>query len=186
MNLAACCYPGKVHVFEPIERNVLVIRLASIINGFDNIDVVECAVSDRAGEVELTIPSEDSAYAFISTLKGKKGKATKTVRTETIDAFVKERSIKKVAFLKVDVEGAEHLVLDGARALLSDKKARPRAVMAELVNEFLARFDSSIDKIIAYMAGFGYKPFFASRNGTLLPYAKEHEDNVFNIFFVCE
>lgn len=39
-------------------------------------------------------------------------------RLTTLDSFCRERGIEAIDFLKVDVEGAEHLVLKGARDLL--------------------------------------------------------------------
>jgi FkbM family methyltransferase len=38
----------------------------------------------------------------------------------TLDAFAKENQIKKVDYLKIDVEGFEYEVLEGAKALLKD------------------------------------------------------------------
>lgn len=183
LNFAKSCLPeGSVYVFEPIERNVLVIKLAAITNGFENIEVIESAVSDCKGEVSLEVPEDDSAYAYLSTA-GAKGE--KKVSCVTIDDFVGERKLKKVSVLKVDVEGAEHLVMLGAKALLSNKKARPVVVMAELVGEFLERFGSSINAVVKYMDSVGYKPFYASAGGELVPFTKEHEDSIFNVFFVC-
>ncbi len=40
----------------------------------------------------------------------------------TLDAFCRERRIEAIDFLKIDVEGAEHRVLEGARELLEAQK----------------------------------------------------------------
>jgi FkbM family methyltransferase len=40
----------------------------------------------------------------------------------TLDAFCREQKIETIDFLKIDVEGAEHLVLKGARGLLEARK----------------------------------------------------------------
>jgi len=184
LNFAKSCLPeGSVYVFEPIERNVLVIKLAAIINGFENIEVIESAVSDTEGEVSLEVPEQDSAYAYLSAVGAKGGK---TVSCITIDNFVREKELRKVSVLKVDVEGAEHMVLLGARGLLSDKKMRPRVVMAELVGDFLGRFSSSIDAVVKYMADFGYKAFHIAAGGSLMPFTYKEEDTIFNVFFICD
>lgn len=40
----------------------------------------------------------------------------------TLDDFCAERGIEAIDYLKIDVEGAEHRVLKGARSLLQDDK----------------------------------------------------------------
>lgn len=183
LNFAKSAGPdGRVYVFEPIERNVLTIRLAAIMNRLNNIEVLESAVADSSGEVSLEIPDDDSAYAHMST--GRADARTATVKCITLDEFIKSKHVKKISVLKVDVEGAEHLVLKGASSLLTDKKIRPSVVMAELVNEFLGRFGSSIRDIIRYMEKFGYKPFYAGKGGKLIPFTEKEEDSIFNVFFI--
>lgn len=183
LNFAKSSGPdGRVYVFEPIERNVLTIRLAAIMNGLNNIEVLESVVADSSGEVSLEIPDNDSAYAHMST--GRAGGRIATVKCITLDEFTKSRQMKKISVLKIDVEGAEHLVLKGASSLLSEKKSRPSVVMAELVNEFLGRFGSSIRDIIRYMEKFGYRPFYAGKGGKLVPFTEKDEDSIFNVFFI--
>lgn len=47
-----------------------------------------------------------------------------TAKVTRGDAFCEENSINEIDFLKIDVEGAEHLVLDGFSKFLVDKKIR--------------------------------------------------------------
>ena len=44
-----------------------------------------------------------------------------TVPTITLDSFVKKNKIKSIDLLKVDIEGSEHLMLQGARKTLKKK-----------------------------------------------------------------
>ena len=172
---------GKVFVFEPIERNALVIKLSAQRNGLENIEVIESAVSNSKRECSLETPDGDSGYAYISFSKDSE---RKSVSCTTIDDFVGSRDLKRIAVLKVDVEGAEHLVLLGAKNLLSDNRARPGIIMVELVDEFLSRYGSSIDEVMKYMVSFGYKPFFASDDGRLISCQDNDMDSIFNIFFI--
>jgi len=42
------------------------------------------------------------------------------VRTTTLDNFVHENNLQKVDFIKADIEGAERIMLKGARQVLRD------------------------------------------------------------------
>lgn len=49
---------------------------------------------------------------------------TVTVETTTIDTFVQENNITKIDFIKVDIEGAERLMLKGAKKTLQTLKPK--------------------------------------------------------------
>lgn len=177
----ACEVDGKVYTFEPVERNILVIKLSILLNKFSNIEVVSAAVSDADGEVSLIVPEGDSAYAYIAQSMDANSSCVNSI---TLDNFVDIKNIKKVAVLKVDVEGAEMKVLTGASKLLSDQAKCPNVVMVELANYFLNRFQSSVGQVVDYMASFGYKPYYAYSNSKLRPYLTSDIDLIFNVFFI--
>ena len=53
-----------------------------------------------------------------------------TVPTITLDSFVKKNKIKSIDLLKVDIEGSEHLMLQGARKTL--KKNKIKTILIEI------------------------------------------------------
>lgn len=173
---------GKVYVFEPVERNELVIRLACKLNNLNNIEVIRSAVSDCNGDVLLNIPENDSAYAYLA---DNSGLGSVSVSCITLDKFIATKNIKKVSVLKIDVEGAEYKVLKGAKALLSDLEARPNVVMVELASHYLERFQATVSQVIEYMSSFGYEPYYATRNGKLLPFTNADVDTIYNVFFIA-
>ena len=185
LNFAKCCKnEGKVYVIEPIRKNQLVIELAAIVNGIDNIQIFPFALSDRDGEVVLEIPSIDGAYAYIKNSDQTGSVANLTVRCLPLDVFVNEQNIMRIDILKIDVEGAEMLVLEGGKAILSDPVRRPRVVMVELVDEFLNRYGSNVSDVLSMMGSLGYQPFYAHGNGELLAYKRENVNKLFNVFFI--
>jgi len=176
---------GVVHVFEPIKRNVNVIELAAEINSYKNISVHRQVLSNTNGEVEMAIPEDDGAYAYIND-DSDQVKAKELVACSTLDAFFKDNDLQKVDILKIDVEGAEGMVVEGAVELFSNKDNRPRLVMIELVNSYLERFSSDVLTIVNKMKGYGYKPYSAKNKGELVDFLESDVDKVFNVFFVCE
>lgn len=85
---------------------------------------VNCAVSNRNGITEFlmsqkwdvanTIVSKQSNSVYDEEIEY----TTAEVPCKTIDAFVKERNLPSVDFIKADIEGAERLMLQGAAETL--------------------------------------------------------------------
>jgi hypothetical protein len=88
-----------------------------------------------------------------------------------------------VKFLKVDVEGAESVVLAGAVKLLADAARRPEVMMIELVPGHLARFGATVDVVVARLAAFGYAPFVLI-GGRLNPLKPAYQGQIINTFFL--
>lgn len=188
LNLARFSGPtGKVYVFEPIRRNALVISLALELNDFENVEVLQSAVSNTAGTVSLSIPSVDGAYAYINNGSEKlNGDREQVARCVTLDDFLSDHGEGRVDVMKIDVEGAEGLVLAGGCKLLEDGSRKPRVIMIEMVSDFLGRFGSNIPDIVDYLQACGYQPFYAKNGRELTPYRREDYDQVFNVFFILD
>jgi hypothetical protein len=87
--------------------------------------------------------------------------------------------------MKVDVEGAEDLVVRGGSSILGDSNRRPRIVLMELFDGNLSSFDSSISSVIERMASFGYQPHVLKASGRrLAPYDVSKHSAFYNIVFL--
>jgi hypothetical protein len=87
--------------------------------------------------------------------------------------------------MKVDVEGAEDLVIRGASGLLGDSSRRPRIVLMELFDGNLSSFGSSVASVIERMASFGYQPHVLMAGGRrLAPYNPSRHSAFYNIIFL--
>ncbi len=82
--------------------------------------VVEAAVSDRRGSMELHIPATHLGDASLLVRKDRGSEACEKVKVGviTLDELVKEAGWKKVDLIKIDAEGAEPLVFEGMKQLL--------------------------------------------------------------------
>jgi FkbM family methyltransferase len=173
---------GAVHVFEPIPLNASLVTTNTRLNGFKNVVVNNVAVSNAEGTVVFNV-SADSAYSSMIDTGRKKALEQIVVPTVTLDKYVAKNAIGRVDVLKVDVEGAEPLVIDGATGLLADASKRPRLVLLELFDVNLKPFDSTVLKLVEKMRGFGYRAVTLS-NGLPIDFVPEIANLEPNIFFL--
>jgi hypothetical protein len=80
----------------------------------------------------------------------------------TLDQLVQGKSGPRPALVKIDVQGAEMMVLKGAGGIL--RQAAP-ALFIELQEAGLNSFGSSIAEILGYLSGYGYEPYWLARSG---------------------
>lgn len=106
---------GTVWAFEPDARNFAFLEKHARINHRSNIRPQPLAVSDTNGMARFGVGTGSGTGHLTDT-------GTLEVQTVRLDDFCQSRSIRP-AVVKIDVEGAEGAVLDGARELLS--AARP-------------------------------------------------------------
>ena len=86
------------------------IRLNNFLNAYPH----QVALSNVNGLSSLGLPSACDANQGTASLINKNSQASSiTVQTNTLDSFCDSLGLKKLDFLKIDVEGAEHLVLKG-------------------------------------------------------------------------
>ena len=122
---------GRVYSFEPIPLINKSLNKTLRINNLSQVTLCQLALGDQSGDLEFTIPidSNDRAIHGESRLGTEEGnwniytevKSTKKikVKTSTLDHFASERSIDRLDFVKIDVEGKEIGVLEGGRETFS-------------------------------------------------------------------
>ena len=107
---------SRVHAFEPSHKTAELLRRTSA----PNVNVHEIALSDQSGNADLFIPRDHDELLYgLASLEPRQassdqGVVSTKVRTDRLDAIVREG----VAFVKIDVEGHELNVLNGAIELL--------------------------------------------------------------------
>ena len=114
---------GRVVAFEPVARNLSYLREHVRMNGAGNVEVVEAAVSDSEGEAMFLEAGQDQDQS----IGGLDSAGGLRVRTVTLDDAVSD-GLPAPTCLKMDVEGAEALVLRGGSRVL--KEARPVIFLA--------------------------------------------------------
>ena len=125
---------GSVVAFEPFADNAECLALAIRENRFEDRVVLErAAVGDHDGTLNLVFATDalNTGGAFIQTegLELPPHHTTAPVRLMALDGYALRRPVR---FMKIDVEGAEPLVMKGAQGMLrDDRPVMPVGVASE-------------------------------------------------------
>lgn len=119
----------RLYSFEPIPQIFNVLKM-NFLNK-NNVAPFNCAMSDEVGTANFWYYSSSAQASELSgfnnrpILKGVfKEPEMISVSLETLDHFCSSQMVQKIDFLKIDTEGAEWKVLNGAMTLLKNHQIR--------------------------------------------------------------
>jgi len=154
---------ASVEVFEPNPACASVLSAWAV--GKPNVHVHSVALSSTSGSAYLHIPVDDSGIEHDASASIENNEFThardQLVDLETLDSY----SFQDVSMIKIDVEGHEHSVIDGAEKTL-------RSSFPALLIEIEQRHSSNpISEMFNQIQNFGYQGFFL-KNGSLITLEK--------------
>jgi FkbM family methyltransferase len=151
---------GTVLACEPNPQ--LAVRLAENIalSGLNNVLVRQVAVGAHSGWAALQVPTDRRHVGGSSLAAGDHTHhhATETliVPMLTLDELVAESGLRKVALVKIDVEGFEAAVLSGGRHLL--ERDRPSLIF-EYTGPWWTACGASLEGVTDMLSDLGYRHF---------------------------
>jgi FkbM family methyltransferase len=135
MSLVACHRvgtAGKVVAFEPSPPLVEILQYSKTANRFRQMEIVTRAVADSEDQfVPFYLVNQGNSFlnslvnhtATLTAGSPTTQKSIMQVQTITVDAFCRRQNLHP-DLVKIDVEGAELLVLQGAKSLLDECRSR--------------------------------------------------------------
>lgn len=110
-----CGNNGRVLAFEPFGSNVGYLLKHVVLNKFTNVVIIQCALSSQGGLVPFSIGKHSSQGKIELT-------SSYRVPAMAVDQFIADGGGPMPDLIKIDVEGAEAAVLQGARGMLVKKR----------------------------------------------------------------
>jgi FkbM family methyltransferase len=167
---------GIVIAVEPSERDFRRLKANLELNRCENIRLRQIAISNRSCERELLIAADE--HSGLNTLgafaySGVQNQGKQQVKTETLDAVVEREALNTVNVIKIDVEGHELFVLEGAKKTLS--RFCP-ILLLELSDRTLTHQGCSSSQVLNFLRELRYRIYsFSGETGLPVPLNKEIE-----------
>ena len=159
---------GHVYAFEPGLQELKLLRHNIAINNLTNVTVIEAAVSNKKGTTQFAISHDGAMNSLAQTNHpSQKIESWQTVEMTTIDNVIEELSIPQVNFIKIDVEGAEKLVIEGAKNILSSDK-NP-IILFEASDLNAISFGYSAQELISEIQSAQFSVNYLNEAGLLTP-----------------
>lgn len=151
---------GQVYAFEPAKRTQELLKKVVNLNHFDNITILEFAISDKPSKKEFIEYLPDSKFSWasdISTLNASSINPlhqhdTYEVIVTTIDNFVVEHKIKPKS-IKIDIEGFEFYALKGAKSTLTNH----RPYLCIDIHKDVETGKSAMERVEPFLLNLGYQ-----------------------------
>jgi FkbM family methyltransferase len=155
---------GVVLAFEPLSFFYERLAFNISLNNIKNIKAFRLGLSDHSAEVPIYCNAnnelEHEGLASLYPLD-EKDQITEVISLVELDKVVMLHGIKKIDFIKIDVEGSEWAVLRGAEHVL--RKFKP-LLLVELNDETSARVGYKVTEMLEWLKQFGYEAFQIVRN----------------------
>ena len=156
---------GKVFAFEPDPRNLKLLEKNIKVNEYNNVVIVDKAVSDVNDMCTLYCSEKTFGASTIFESEKTKTKNCFPIKSETVslDSYFEKLNLhNKIDFIKIDIEGAEFKAFNGMKKILqlnSDLK-----IFTEITPLLLDNANSTVSNVLDFLADYKFTNIFLSDN----------------------
>lgn len=157
---------GRVLAAEPVPTTAALFRLNLSRNARRNVEFFQGAATSEAGPVTIHVAQGGEEYSSLGNIAHPNAPSEQTaveVEGDTLDHLCEKNNLQPT-LVKIDVEGAEGLVLSGAQKVFENY--RP-VLVSELDDRLLAQLGWKAQRVLALLEGFGYRVFDADTSESL-------------------
>src|ERR1700680_1690492 len=155
---------GRVIAFEPSPYAFERLRRMIDSNRLEHVTPVHAGLSDRAGRLNLYLGV--GSCNDTPTMVPHENATAVEVSVRMLDSVMEEMGVDQIDVIKIDVEGHEPKVLEGAQNLLRHR--RVRAVLCEFNEHWLRKAGSSPERLRALIADGGLVEGTPASSGRIL------------------
>ncbi len=155
----------SIVAFEPSHRYCSAWHYNVFYNGVKNATLIQSAVGDFLGDVDFRIDPTMPLNNKIDKGQVHFSDQTQKVKIVTLDSVCQSLQINYITLLKIDVEGAEPLVIRGAKQLLTDRKIHN--ILLEFIVEFIEDMGEDPYIFVEMLNEFDFDLYEINPNGSL-------------------
>ncbi len=157
---------GRVYAFEPSPRERTRLKRNLSLNRCKNVHVISAALGRKDGKATLhVVDGTEDGCNSLRTPNVAQPTIPVEVQVLTLDDFLRESEVRRIDFAKMDVEGAELGVLEGASGLFASAE-RP-VILAEISDVRTGPWGYAASEIIEWLVKRGYEWFEVTEKGSL-------------------
>lgn len=154
---------GKVFAFEPHPETFRRLQRNVELNGLRNVELHPEALGKEKGTAPFTLLHGDHApWSHLGDATETTEASVVEVRVVSLPEAIPVALWPRVRLIKLDLEGGEVAVLEGARPLL--EAVRPD-VLLEVVPDHLKRYGAAVEDVTALLSSLGYSVYLRSGRG---------------------
>ena len=180
---------GQVLSFEPGSYARSILSLITRLHGLRNVEVHPYAVGSEPGTFQFNVPIKESGslgfgLSFVGDPSGfHHPVVSEMVEIKRLDDALRapDGTLRKVDFIKADIEGYELEMLKGASELLA---LHHPVVFIEVCNERLERAGGSNQEMCDLMEGLAYEALIAETGETIAFADLASRDGSFDVLFL--
>lgn len=164
LRLKASWPMAEIHTFEPFPQLAALLRELATVNQWGGLFVNQCLLGHAPGTGHLFFDGTETTTA--STVAGFQSNHRHSIEVErtTLDDYVRQAGLNRIDLLKIDVEGGELEVIEGAAQMLT--QLRPLVLMELLWTQNLEHLTRQ-RRVIALLRDAGYNFHLIKMDGTL-------------------
>jgi FkbM family methyltransferase len=147
-------FDNEIYAFEPVSDNFR--SLAARFDGQRRVKCIHKALGATSGEATISLQEDSQTHSLKHLSQNFSGvDRSENVAISTVDDICREFDISRIEILKIDTEGYEVEVLDGAKQSLSE--SRVRTVFCEITFDSLDQVHTQFSDVERHLAAHQFR-----------------------------
>lgn len=170
------CPKSRIYAFEPIPSTVGVLEKNIRLNRLENIETVCMGMFNKEDELNFLFAPDVSGATSLKLTGQSRGRTSiqnVACRTTTLDVFCASRDIVP-SLLKIDVEGAELMVVQGGEKILESTPI----ILMELLRKWSREFGYHPNDVFTLLERYGYRAWVFAEDHKLEACPRVTEDTM--------
>ncbi len=180
LNLSKFLTNGQVMAFEPFSKNHLELKSNIEANQLKNIKVFQVGLGSKNEKQQIRYNSSDDNLGMAS-IKLETYDYSEEIEVKRLDDFVAQLDLKKLKFIKLDIEGFEYEALQGMEETL--KTYKPYLLIEQDENVLQSKTTETVQKMDDFLEAIGYQKYRLDKKGALIKTGNTVSTETTNYFY---